>query len=118
MREVVDSYVFSDIPLDVIWSDIDYMDKFQDFTLDENNFKDLPEFVKGIKENGVRWVPIIDAGIGSENDDDIYKEGLERDVYIKSPSDNLPLVGEVWPGDAVFPDFLSDETGNWWRKAL
>ena len=28
------------------------------------------------------------------------------------------LSGQVWPVDAVFPDFFKKETGEWWANAL
>ena len=28
------------------------------------------------------------------------------------------LSGQVWPVDAVFPDFFKKKTGEWWANAL
>lgn len=46
--------------MDTIWTDIDYMLDFEDFTIDEQNFP-LSD-MKKIQEN-YRYIPIIDAGI-------------------------------------------------------
>ena len=40
------------IPIDVQWSDIDFMDRRLDFTYDTVNFAGLPEFVTELHENG------------------------------------------------------------------
>lgn len=38
VKEVVKSYEAAKIPLDTIWTDIDYMDHWKDFTLNESSF--------------------------------------------------------------------------------
>ena len=40
--EVKQGYENLTLPLDTIWSDIDYMDAYKDFTFDPVNYKDLP----------------------------------------------------------------------------
>ena len=51
------------IPLDAIYLDIDYMVGYKDFTVDTKAFPDLPALSAELKADGVRLVPIIDAGI-------------------------------------------------------
>lgn len=38
MQEVVDNYTDARIPLDVMWGDIDYMERWRDFTFDHVNY--------------------------------------------------------------------------------
>jgi alpha-glucosidase (family GH31 glycosyl hydrolase) len=38
MQEVVDNYTDARIPLDVMWGDIDYMERWRDFTFDPVNY--------------------------------------------------------------------------------
>jgi hypothetical protein len=66
------------VPLDTIWSDIDYMDQLQDFTVDEENFP-LSQMADIISR--YRYVPIVDAGVawGSLG----YDVGHQRDVFMK-----------------------------------
>ena len=77
------------IPIDVQWNDIDYMDNHKDFTYDKNGkFKDLPNFVQELHEQGLHYVPIIDPGISSTEKSyyKAYDDGLKMDIFIKNAS--------------------------------
>ena len=50
LMEVKQGYENLTLPLDTIWSDIDYMDAYKDFTFDPVNYKDLPQFVNDLHE--------------------------------------------------------------------
>lgn len=60
LESVIKSYKENGIPLDTIWSDIDYMHGFEDFTINEVDFP-LDRLANIIKE--VNYVPILDIGI-------------------------------------------------------
>ena len=42
---IADSYKEADIPLDAIFLDIDYMERYKDFTINDERFPDFPQFV-------------------------------------------------------------------------
>ena len=50
----------------MIYMDIDYMQDFKDFTVNEKNFPDFPDFVKKMQDHELRLIPIIDAGVKVE----------------------------------------------------
>ncbi|MFW5689087.1 MAG: TIM-barrel domain-containing protein, partial [Spirochaetota bacterium] len=45
----------------------------------------------------------------------VYADGLARGLYLEHPN-GLPYEGRVWPGPAVFPDFTSEATRQWWGE--
>ena len=72
-RAVAENYRENHLPLDMIYMDIDYMEAYKDFTLNKD-FDDLPAFVRELKDQHVRLVPIIDAGVKVEDGYDVYED--------------------------------------------
>lgn len=108
------------IPQDVQWNDIDYMERFMDFTLDPAAFSTLPDMVKDLHAHQQRYVMILDPGISSTQAEGSYwpyDEGLRRGVFIND-SDGNTLIGKVWPGLTAFPDFSDHVTHEWWHDNL
>lgn len=81
IREVANQYEALQLPLDSIYMDIDYMERYKDFTLNEEAFPNFPEFVSEMKERGIRLVPIIDAGVKVEDGYDVYEEWVENHYF-------------------------------------
>ena len=100
------------IPLDSICMDIDYMTLYEDFTVDGKKFPDFASFNRELKADGVRLVPIIDAGVKKCTDYDIYNEMI-RCRYECKKKDGSSFIAGVWPGDSVFPDYLNPEARRW-----
>ena len=110
--KVADGYRDNHIPLDMIYMDIDYMQDFKDFTLNEENFKDFPGFVQEMKDKNIRMIPIIDAGVKVEDGYSVYEEGVEKQYFCKR-EDGSDFVAAVWPGDTHFPDVLNADARKW-----
>ena len=112
VREVADKYQEAGIPLDMIYLDIDYMERYKDFTVDESSFPEFPKFVEEMRARGIHLVPIIDAGVKVEEGYDVYDEGVEKGYFVKKENGEN-LLAAVWPGKVHFPDFLNDEARAW-----
>ena len=112
IREVERRYREAGIPLDSIYLDIDYMERFKDFTLNHEAFPEFPEFVKEMKEKHIHLVPIIDAGVKIEEGYPVYEEGVEKGYFCKDAEGN-DFVAAVWPGRVHFPDMLNPEARRW-----
>ena len=111
-RKVAAGYRENHIPLDMIYMDIVYMDSYKDFTLNPENFPDFPDFVKEMKDQELRLIPIIDAGVKVESGYEVYEEGVEK-RYFCQWEDGSDFVAAVWPGDTHFPDFLNKDARKW-----
>ena len=110
-EKVAQGYRENHIPLDMIYMDIDYMDSYKDFTVNDG-FKDFPAFVQEMKDQHIRLVPIIDAGVKIEDGYDVYEEGV-KNRYFCQREDGSDFVAAVWPGDTHFPDVLNPEARKW-----
>lgn len=115
IRKVVKGYRDNGIPLDSVYMDIDYMERFKDFTINEETFPDFPEFVKEMEKEHIHLVPIIDAGVKIEEGYETYEEGVEKGYFCKE-KDGSDFVGAVWPGRVHFPDFLNKDARKWFGK--
>ena len=112
VREVARQYKEHDLPLDMICMDIDYMQDYADFTVNKERFPDLAKLSADLKAQGIRLVPIIDAGVRVDPNDSTCTEGLEKGYFCKK-ADGTPFVAAVWPGKAYFADFLRPEVREW-----
>ena len=112
VREVARQYKEHDLPLDMICMDIDYMQDYADFTVNKERFPDLAKLSADLKAQGIRLVPIIDAGVRIDPNDPTCTEGLEKGYFCKK-TDGTPFVAAVWPGKAYFADFLRPEVREW-----
>ena len=115
IRRCADEYQKANIPLDMLYLDIDYMDSFKDFTVHPERFPDLKAFAAEMKERGIRLIPIIDAAVKKEEGYSVYDEGHEKGYFCKDENGEDFVVG-VWPGKSVLPDFLDPEASRWFGK--
>ena len=113
--KVAEGYRKNHIPMDMIYMDIDYMQDYKDFTLNKKNFQDFPEFVQKMKEQNLRLVPIIDAGVKVEKEYEVYEEGVKNGYFCKR-EDGSDFIAAVWPGDTHFPDMLNEDARRWFGE--
>ncbi|XP_046655180.1 maltase-glucoamylase, intestinal-like [Daphnia pulicaria] len=127
IRQVIDRTRSVYIPHDIQYADIDYMDGRRDFTIDPDNFGDLPALVDEVKQDGLRFIIILDPAIA--NDYQTYDRGVALSVYAEwvnatikpddQPTDSNIIIGNVWPDNkTAFPDFFKKSTETWWTEEI
>ena len=104
-----------EVPCDAVWLDIDYMDGYRVFTWDTEAFPDVEGLLARLAEQGFRVITIVDPGVKAEPGYRIYDEGVARDVLCRTEGGDI-YIGEVWPGDTAFPDFVTEEGRAWWGE--
>uniref|UniRef100_A0A803U0F6 Maltase n=1 Tax=Anolis carolinensis TaxID=28377 RepID=A0A803U0F6_ANOCA len=109
------------IPFDVQYTDIDYMEDTKDFTYDKIKFAGLPEFAQDLHDHGQKYIIILDPAISihdlrNNTPYETYRRGNEMKVWVNESDGIKPLIGEVWPGICVYPDFSNPDTVTWWSN--
>ncbi|BBN19385.1 alpha-glucosidase [Marchantia polymorpha subsp. ruderalis] len=119
LEEVVAKYAAAEIPLETMWSDIDYMDEYKDFTTHPVNYPEdkLRTFVEKLHANDMRYVIIVDPGIAIAENYSTYQRGLDLDVYVRNQYGEKYLA-QVWPGPVYFPDFLHPNAEEFWTTEV
>lgn len=112
VREVVRKFREAGIPLDAVCLDIDYMQDYEDFTVDPRKFPNMKQLAEDLKAEGIHLVPIIDAGIKIQKGYSVYEEGRTHN-YFCTKKDGTAYTAGVWPGRSQFPDFLNPEVRDW-----
>lgn len=116
VREVAAEFRNRNIPCDVLYLDIDYMDRYKCFTWGDA-FKDYRELIQELHGQGFKLVPIIDPGLKIEKGYLPYESGAERGMFVKKPTGGY-LKKWVWAGPSLFPDFINVDAREWWAELV
>ena len=103
------------IPCDALWLDIEHMDGYRVFTWDRELFPDPAAMLDRLRDQGYRVVTIVDPGVKRDPGYAVYDEAVELGVLCRTEGGDT-YVGQVWPGDTVFPDFVTPEARAWWGR--
>lgn len=123
VKDVVWRYKQADIPLDTMWTDIDYMGpgpmQYEDFTTDGINFPEdaMKAWIDELHAMGMKYVLILDPAIHNRTGSAVFESGLQKDVFIRRHNGEL-FVGKVWPGYTAFPSYFAPQTDEWWSGLI
>lgn len=92
------------LPMDVLWLDIEHTSDKRYFTWDSTKFPNPDEMMTHLSSFGRKLVTIVDPHIKSDNNFHIYTEAKEKNFFVKDKSGNA-LDGWCWPGLPLFFDF-------------
>ncbi|KAL3875953.1 hypothetical protein ACJMK2_033851 [Sinanodonta woodiana] len=117
-QEIIDRNRAANMPYDTQWNDIDYMDRHLDFTYDHLHYSSLVDVVQDLHSHGQHYVMIVDPGISIDQTPGSYlpyDEGISDNVFVKD-FNGSPIVGVVWPGKTVFPDWTHPNVSDYWFR--
>ncbi len=105
------------LPAEVIWMDIDYMDGFRNFTFNPWAFPDPAGLNAALDAIGFQAVWMANCGIKVDGGYDAYTQMNAQGLAVQNAWGG-EFRGEVWPGLSVWPDFTMAATRDWWAGRI
>ncbi len=115
IRSLIEGFHKNNLPVSAVHLDIDYMQGFRVFTINEKNFPDMAALSHDLEGQGIKMVAILDPGVKVDRRYFMYQEGVKENMFCTRPNGKT-MVGLVWPGRAAFPDFTDPKARLWWGE--
>ncbi|KAK4495387.1 hypothetical protein PRZ48_013718 [Zasmidium cellare] len=114
VAEVVANYSAANIPLETMWTDIDYMNLRQVFTLDGARYplNLMRELVSTLHSRQQHYIVMVDPAVAYQ-DNAPFNNGKDQDIFMKRENGSI-YKGVVWPGVTAFPDWFHPNTQGYW----
>ncbi|VDM44201.1 unnamed protein product [Toxocara canis] len=103
-----------DIPLDVIWLDIEHTDGKRYFTWDPVKFSKPKEMIDALAAKGRKMVTIIDPHIKKDDNFHVYKDAKDLGYFVKDKDGTADYEGHCWPGASMYLDFINPAVRDYW----
>jgi alpha 1,3-glucosidase len=105
-----------DIPMDVMWLDIEYSKDHMYGVWEELNFANPEKMVEGLDDRGRKLVIIMDPHLKRTDSYWLYSEAQSNELLVKSPSGTGEYEGWCWSGSASWLDMFNPLATTWWKK--
>ncbi|GAP91178.2 putative glycoside hydrolase family 31 protein [Rosellinia necatrix] len=117
VAEVVYNYSQAAIPLETMWTDIDYMYRRRTFSLDPERYSiDMMRgLVDYLHSHDQHYVLMVDPDIAYQDYPGSLQRGIEDDVFLLRGNGSV-WKGVVWPGVVAFPDWFAENTTKYWTN--
>jgi alpha-glucosidase len=116
VAEVVANYSAANIPLETMWTDIDYMYLRRVFTLDPDRFPlDLmQQLVSTLHSRQQHYIVMVDPAVAYQNYS-AFNNGVSHNAFLTFSNGSV-YKGVVWPGVTAFPDWFAPGTQDYWDE--
>ncbi|CAG9982075.1 unnamed protein product [Clonostachys byssicola] len=116
VAEVIYNYSQANIPLETMWTDIDYMDGRTIFTTDPERYPvgKLRSIVSYLHERNQHYIVMVDPAAGYKDYPTVTR-GLEDNIFLLRSNGSV-FLGVVWPGVTVFPDWFAENITTYWNN--
>ncbi|TDZ14381.1 putative alpha/beta-glucosidase agdC [Colletotrichum orbiculare MAFF 240422] len=134
VAEVVYNYSIAEIPLETMWTDIDYMDRRRQvfplrslirsnkltpnrvFSLDTERYplEKVRQLVSHLHENDQHYIVMVDPAVAYQEYPPMLR-GIEDNIWLVRENGSA-WVGVVWPGVSVFPDWFAENITRYWNN--
>ncbi|TBU52165.1 glycosyl hydrolases family 31-domain-containing protein [Dichomitus squalens] len=110
VRTVQKRFDEADMPVDVLWLDIEHAEEHKYFIWDKRHFPDPVDMIKDVEAVGRHMVVIVDPHLKRTNDYPVYKQAAELGILIKNGDGTTDYEGWRWSGSSAWADFFNPRT--------
>ena len=116
LKKVLDGYKDKDLPLDVLWSDIEYLKDNTNFLMDTVNFP--PSNMNKLYERyQKRWIPVVQCFIPNVEECAAYNYPNVLDIALRNSNGKI-FNGRSWSGVSYLIDFAHPKAEDFWHFML
>jgi alpha 1,3-glucosidase len=120
VEEIEQGFEDHDIPMDVIWLDIEHTPNRMYFTWDYSSFPEPVKMINELAEHGRKLVTIVDPHMSKRKNFPVgqgFKDKGKKNIgyYVKNENGD-DYEGHCWPGTSSWPDFMREETREYWAS--
>lgn len=122
IAEVVYNYSSAGIPLETMWTDIDYMYERYIMTTDPDRFPiaRVREYVDYLHDHNQKYIVMVDPAMAFQTE---RENPLPYETFLRAQEQGILLQkngsayqGVVWPGVTAFPDWFHPDTQAYWTN--
>ncbi|KAG8686180.1 hypothetical protein FRC09_014300, partial [Ceratobasidium sp. 395] len=121
VANVITNYSAAGIPLETMWTDIDYMHELKVFSNDPEYFptSKMREIVDYLHGRDQQYIMMIDPAVAYQPNKGYkpFDRGVADDVFLKNANGSLHK-GVVWPGVTAYPDWFHPNVSTYWNNEL
>eukprot|EP00347_Sterkiella_histriomuscorum_P019095 403342966 len=113
----IDLFEQYQMPVDVLWLDIEHADEKRYFTFDMNNFQDINRLDEKVQQTEKKLTVITDPHIMHDRNYHVYRNGMkvimaydftgiiEKGAFVRDNKGKNIFVGTCWPGESTTSNF-------------
>ncbi|KAH8703699.1 glycosyl hydrolases family 31-domain-containing protein [Talaromyces proteolyticus] len=118
VAEVIYNYSAARIPLETMWTDIDYMNLRRTWNLDPDRFplEKMQELVTYLHDHQQQYILMVDPPV-SLNDSTSWQNAIDSDVLMKNSSGEV-YVGGMWLGPVGYVDWFHPNSQSFWSGQI
>ncbi|KAL1759917.1 glycoside hydrolase family 31 protein [Schizophyllum commune] len=115
VRTVSQRMTEHDIPMDVLWLDIEYAEEHKYFIWDHKTFPDPVEMTNDVAAVGRKMVVIIDPHLKRTSNYPVYQEATERGLTVRKQNGVDEYEGHCWAGSSSWLDCFNPNSWKWYQ---
>ena len=116
VRDVDKKFDRHNIPYDVIWLDIDYLDDKRFFLFDPLTFSDPIGMQTQLDVHQRKLVTIIDPHIKKVDGYFVHDEMKSKELAVRAKDNKELWEGHCWPGASHWIDCFNPAAIEWWKS--